>query len=143
MSAERRDLPARAEGRKTFGKALRVRGAKDFDRAFDSARGAGSVGRASADPLLVLARRNDRAESRLGVSVGRKFGNAVARNRAKRLLREAFRLDYEELPRGFDFVVVPRAQGFPAKLEGVRALLRALATRASAKARSRSPQERG
>jgi ribonuclease P protein component len=45
---------------------------------------------------------------RLGVSVGRKVGSAVERNRVKRVLREAFWADDVELPEGHDFVIVAR-----------------------------------
>ena len=48
------------------------------------------------------------ADPRLGVSVGRKVGGAVERNRVKRLLREAFWSAAVELPERHDFVIVAR-----------------------------------
>ena len=52
--------------------------------------------------------RADAESPRLGISVGRKLGGAVERNRVKRLLREAFWARAEALPDGLDFVIVAR-----------------------------------
>lgn len=55
--------------------------------------------------FAVSAVRNALPRSRLGLVAGRRCGTAPVRNRAKRLLREAFRLRRETLPAGLDLVV--------------------------------------
>lgn len=88
--------------RYTFGRAMRLGQAREFAAVYN-ARCRKTVG-----PLVVHGRPNALPHPRLGLSVGRKVGTAVARNRIKRLVREAFRRMQHDLPRGYDLVVVVR-----------------------------------
>jgi ribonuclease P protein component len=89
----------------------------EFDRVYRE-----GFSRASRYLVLYSFPRGEEADSemRLGVSVGRKVGGAVERNRVKRLLREAFWSLEERLPPGHDFVLVARpALAEIAQREGV------------------------
>jgi len=69
------------------------------------------------DPILVIyACPNELDHSRLGVSVGKTAGNAVIRNKLKRLIREAFRLNQYDIPAGLDYCIMP-SRTFAAKLK--------------------------
>jgi ribonuclease P protein component len=58
--------------------------------------------------FLVISKANDRGEARLGITVSGKVGNAVARNRIKRLVREFFRRHRHHLVPGLDILVIAR-----------------------------------
>ena len=64
--------------------------------------------------LVLYARRNRTATNRVGVTVGKKLGHAVVRNRVRRRLREVYRLNEELFAPGWDIVVVARTRSVDA-----------------------------
>ena len=85
-----------------FPKSHRLRNSAQFQKVF-AARCSAADG-----AIILFATSNELSHCRLGLSVSRKVGNAVTRNRWKRIIREAFRHIHAELPGGFDLVVVPQ-----------------------------------
>lgn len=68
-------------------------------------------GRAFAHPLVILrVRPNGLTQTRAAFVAGKKLGNAVLRNRAKRHLREALRPHFTRLTPGYDLILIARGQ---------------------------------
>ena len=60
--------------------------------------------------IVVYALKNRYSDVRLGITVGKKIGNAVSRNRAKRVITAAFRQLLPQIPTGYDYVIVARTR---------------------------------
>lgn len=119
---------------------MHLRTAADFKRVYDLKLRAGD------NHLLIFCAQNNDVVSteltddgltrisltRIGLSVSKKNGNAIRRNRIKRLLREAFRLSRLELPTGMDLILIPRPSS-NASLIDYQNSLRSLTTRLARK----------
>ena len=97
----------------SFPKLKRVIRGSDFTLALRK-------GSCAADDCLVVfvvAKDVERtvtdAATRLGVTIPKKTGNAVVRNRWKRLIRESFRTQQQHFPAGYDIVVRPKKGAHP------------------------------
>src|SRR5687768_18528321 len=86
----------------SFSREMRIRKAAEFDRIYKTRIFAAD------DVLVINGAASGLPHARLGLSVSRKVGNAVVRNRWKRLIREAFRLSKADLPSGIDLIVRPQ-----------------------------------
>ncbi len=86
----------------TLSKAERISSSRDFGRIFKRGK------RIRFPEFILVVAQNHLPFSRMGIGVGRRFGNAVKRNRAKRLCRELFRLNKYRIPKGIDIVFLPR-----------------------------------
>lgn len=91
----------------------RLRTQRHFRRVYQ--RGLRASGHWLTVVVLPLPEAGGPAASRLGVSVSKDHGGAVRRNKLKRLLREAFRLERHHLPHALDVVLIPqqRREDFP------------------------------
>jgi ribonuclease P protein component len=113
------------DDRKVYGlpRSARVLLRKDFSRIYS--RGL----RAGGEHIIVVALRRRDHGHRVGLSVSKIHGCAVVRNKVKRILREAFRLERPTLPGKYDIVLIPRQRPGKYDLQVVRAELRRLVQR--------------
>lgn len=106
-------------GKYSLEKSEHLRKALDFKRVY-------SQGKSCADHFIVLfVFPNELERNRIGLSVSKKIGKAVKRNRVKRLFREVYRLNKDKIIQGVDLIFLARKDAtkldFP-KME--RAILR-------------------
>lgn len=87
----------------SFSKAVRLLKTPDFQRVYDH-------GKKVSGPffLAICALRSESVLPRIGFTVPRRLGNSVIRNRIRRRMREAVRLEYAALAAGRDLVIHPR-----------------------------------
>ena len=75
-------------------------------------------GRSAVSPYLVVyCQKNREGRSRLGVTVSKKLGHAVVRNRVRRRIREIYRLNREKMLPGWDIIVVGRGRSVKGSYE--------------------------
>jgi len=77
---------------------------RDFRRLYQRGRTLAS------SAVVIYWAKNRRGENRLGITVSKKIGGAVVRNRARRLIKEAYRLNEHRLADGVDMVLVARGR---------------------------------
>ncbi len=82
---------------------VKINDNKDFVRLY----GKGAF--VSCGMCTVYYRKNGRKINRIGISTGKKIGNAVMRSRARRVIRQAYRENEKDFPKGYDIVVSARA----------------------------------
>ena len=62
--------------------------------------------RYSTQHFIVILKQNRRDITRLGITVSKRVGNSVERNRIKRSIREFFRLSKQRIPKGYDIMII-------------------------------------
>jgi ribonuclease P protein component len=105
-----------------FTPAFRLRHKREYDAVY------AAKARVEEGPLVLHALPRGGGPARIGLAIGRRVGNAARRNRVKRLLREAFRLERANLPGTYDLVVGARSHG-EVPLDTYRAALRSAVER--------------
>jgi ribonuclease P protein component len=106
-----------------LGPRERVRSKNEFAALFRGGRRGGD------DVVRVLVGPNGLAWSRIASSVPRRYGNAVKRNRMRRLYRQAFQLEKANVPTGYDILFSPPRGSRAPSLEALRAAIVAQVTR--------------
>ena len=89
-----------------WGRRGRISRSRDFDAVYR--RGRSAAGRHLVVYAFPRDQPDDVSPTRLGLSVSRKVGDAVTRNRVKRVLREQFAHHASHVPAGVDVVVIAR-----------------------------------
>ena len=124
-SSRNPEPPREAAVRRTLPKQDRLSTRREFDAVFKEGR------LFTCQEFSVRILPNEAGRSRLGLLVGRRHGNAARRNRMKRLLREAFRLNRWRLTEPCDVVIVPRSGWRRLELKAIESVLAGVLERAT------------
>ena len=112
-----RPVPDRKEWKDPMKDPLIIRENRDFVRLYKR-------GKSQVDPLLVTyALKSRRSCTRVGVTASKKVGGAVQRNRAKRVIRAAWRELAPTVPEGYDLIFVARGRTTTCKMQQVRRVM--------------------
>ncbi len=87
--------------RQSLSKKEKLRSSEDFIKAYREGK------RIKLPGITIITVKNSLPYCRIGISVSKKFGKAVKRNRAKRLIRELFRRNKQIFPLGHDLIFMP------------------------------------
>ncbi|MEI6289628.1 MAG: ribonuclease P protein component [Chloroflexota bacterium] len=97
-------------------------------------------GKSFAHPLLVLVRlKSDEDRVRIGISTSRAVGNAVKRNRAKRLIKESIRPFIPSIRKGYDLVLIARNRLLDSEFSEIQITIEGLLMRAELLAFEQNP----
>ena len=88
----------------SFPKELRLRKRKDFLHVYNVGK------RFITDNFIIFIAKNNVNLPRIGITVTRKYGKAVKRNRLKRIIREFFRLNKPLFKNGYDFLLTAKKE---------------------------------
>ena len=101
-----------------FRKRERIGKRDDFARVYAAKCSAGD------ELMVVYAAANELPYTRIGISVSRKVGIAVRRSYVRRRIREAFRLNKEQIPKGVDLICLAKGPAGDKKFDVARSLIR-------------------
>ena len=87
---------------KDTGKVFYIKSNDDFRKLYRQGRKKG------CRYIVVYVQKNKLSVNRLGITVGKKFGISVQRNRMKRLIRENYRILNKDMIKGYDIVIAAR-----------------------------------
>lgn len=101
----------------TMSKTITLKNSREFGSVYNTRNSA-------ANKYLVMYLRDNGLEyNRLGISVSKKVGNSVVRHRVTRLVREAYRLNRDNIDVGYDIVIVARPASKDKKCQDIESAL--------------------